>query len=211
MSTQRPTLSQRLRRQVGEEDALLPEAPDVKSRRAIKAWTRVARKGIFALLHSIQGMVLEYWEDIATSRSLPEAAPTRATMPRRTRRDDLSGIGEPIAPTSRPYPLERGSCSHTDPSGETMLRATGGRRGTEAFYHWTCQGCGSRWLRALPGPGVTEAARPERASRRTRAARPQHLTPSGEPPVDTEGMSMTTIVPPLSVDVMEISSGDEDQ
>ena len=93
-----------------------------------------------------------------------------------------------------------------------MLRATGGRKGSEAFYHWTCMGCGSRWERVLPGPGVVEAVRPERVDRRrTRTARPQHLTPSGEPPVDTEGMPLTTIVPPLDADVMEISSGSEDR
>ena len=174
------------------------------------AWSRVVMKGLFALLHSIQGRVIEHWEDIA-NRRLPETAPTRATMPRRIRRGDLTGIGAPLAPTTRAYPLERTSCSHADSTGETMLRATGGRKGTEASYHWTCMGCGSRWLRVLPGPGVAEAARPERVSRRTRTTRPQHLTPSGEPPVDTEGVPLTTIVPPPNADVMEISSESEDR
>ena len=92
-----------------------------------------------------------------------------------------------------------------------MLRATGGRSGEIAYYHWTCQGCGARWLRIAAGQGAVEAQRPERPTRRqTRSGRWQHITPTGELPTDAEGVPLSTITPPLNTDVMEMSSGSED-
>ena len=43
------------------------------------------------------------------------------------RRDDLTGVGVAVAPTKRPYPTDRATCTHKDQQGMTTLRAQGGQ------------------------------------------------------------------------------------
>ena len=117
-------------------------------------WTFAQWVGrVLVLGAAIMDRVGRHWLALARRHQPGTAAP-----PRPRRRDDLTGVGAPVAPTAAAYPAKRTLCTHISPEGHTLLRATGGRRrgreGTAvAMYLWTCRACGSRWERVPAPPG----------------------------------------------------------
>ena len=79
------------------------------------------------------------------------------------RREDMTGVGKPIAPTAKSYPVDRAVCRHRHENQETALKAAGGRNNNlatgvlEPWYTWTCTRCGSRWeiTQRSDGPAQT--------------------------------------------------------
>ena len=129
------------------------------SRVLTRLWSRMTFLTRVALDHdAYQGAHQGAHQVLTTAHPDAIAEGLTSRAPRRPRRDDLTGVGPPVPATARPYPTSRALCTHLSPTGETLLRATGGRRGTTTLHLWTCKACGSRWER-VPGPMAAQSSR----------------------------------------------------
>ena len=95
---------------------------------------RMTVKLLFLIKTHMMQTVVQHWEAKAIKTTKPK--------PRPARRDDLNEVGDSLPVTKKEYPQQPETCDHVD-----SLRPTGGRRGAEPMYTWTCVKCGSRWNR----------------------------------------------------------------
>ena len=88
-----------------DEDLLVIENPEKRAKRLRRHWDRLVGKVCLMMTTEIRKRVEQHWEDQAllTDQKLPEATqtaqPKKSSKPRR--RDDLTGIGLPMPPTSK--------------------------------------------------------------------------------------------------------------
>ena len=146
------------------------------------------------------------------------------------RRTDLTGIGAPMPPTTKAYPISRAVCQHIHPeTGEQSLQAAGGAHlgnGERVpFQSWVCLRCGARWQR-IPADQSQSGPPQSLVPPQTAAAEPprqtsgyQALAPAAgfrpDVPIKTEGRMRPSIKarPSSGVqtpDVMMIHSDGED-
>ena len=135
-----------------EEEPPIPiRNPTRITRRATAAWRRTALRLLFLLSQATHQKVVDHWTGTAAGTTEPpprrSSSSSKKTNPDRPRRDDLTGVGRPIPPTGKVYPIARDQCPHHSAHGETLLRAWGGRKSGQPWHLWVCQGCGSRWER----------------------------------------------------------------
>jgi len=127
--------------------------------------------------------VERYWE----ARSLGSTSPREEHyQPKKKplnnkRRDDLAGVGEPIPPMQKVYPICRSVCTHEDTTGQTYLQAQGGLKKCPTLkknvpmYLWVCRACGARWVRTPVGENHSEAPKQTASS----ALQPMPMKSSG--------------------------------
>ena len=166
----------RLRAQLAESSGSEPEAWTVVNflHRVLAGWRRMVLRLAFLVGTATLDRVGRHWNRTALESDQPQqaaqlgnaAAAPAAKAARKPRRDDLTGVGAPVAPTATAYPANRTTCTHLSPEGETFLRATGGRRGSATMHLWTCKACGSRWER-VPAPPSLAPTAPTAAQRST--------------------------------------------
>ena len=129
--------------------------PEKISKRAIAAFRRVTLRMIFVATLSLMRRVERYWEARSLGSDFPqeELVQEKRKSSTQKRRDDLTGVGEPMAPTPKTYPICRSVCTHEDTAGQTYLQAQGGQRRCQLtkknipMYLWVCRACGARWQR----------------------------------------------------------------
>ena len=135
--------------------------PEKKARRLLHHWKRLTGKVIFLILTATRSAVEKHWEQRGLTKDQPPQEALTQPLPqakkKASRRNDLTGIGEPIPPTSKHYPISRATCQHVHPeTGEQSLQAAGGAHLVNGervpFYTWVCLRCGARWLRTPAGP-----------------------------------------------------------
>ena len=90
-------------------------------------------------------------QEALTTQPLPQA------KGKARRRTDLTGIGAPMPPTAKTYPISRAVCQHVHPeTGEQSLQAAGGTHLVNGervpFRSWVCVRCGARWQRIPADP-----------------------------------------------------------
>jgi len=156
-----PSLKQQLDQssQSETEDFVKIKDPEKVEMRVIVAFRRMFLRLTFVVISTLMQRVERYWE----ARSLGSTSPRTdhyqpiKKAPNSKRRDDLTGVGDPINPTSKVYPICRTVCTHEDTTGQTYLQAQGGMRRCPTLkrnvpmYLWVCRACGARWLRIPVG------------------------------------------------------------
>ena len=155
-----------------EDDLEVPVNLEKKARRLVHHWKRLTGKVIFMIATATRSAVEKHWEQRGLMKDqTPQEALATQPLPlasgKTRRRDDLTGIGAPIPPTQKAYPISRAVCQHVHPeTGEQSLQAAGGARLENGervpFYTWVCLRCGARWQRipaehSQPGPPQTLA------------------------------------------------------
>ena len=143
--------------EISEEE---PEDPQVVMKRAQFAWKRTTLKLIYMVLLNTAKKVERHWEAKALQQDQQLVkTPVKAQSATQTqRRDDLTGVGEAVAPTDKKYPVDRTTCTHQDQAGKSALRAQGGQRRCQKTrrmvptHLWVCLSCGSRWTRTNVEP-----------------------------------------------------------
>ena len=90
------------------------------------------------VLCTVRQMVLSHWQATGALEEEPQQTTTSSCSSRPPRRDDLVGVGRPLAPSTGSFRVPRNTCPH--PMQEMVAR--GGRT-----FWWTCKACGSRWER----------------------------------------------------------------
>ena len=153
----RPTLKDRLNESSQSEDEELVRTadPEKAQQRANRAFRRASLRLIFMANLSLMRRVERHWEAKALGSDSPQQERDQATPKSSTakRRDDLTGVGEPILLTPRTYPICRSVCTHEDSAGQTYLQAQGGQwrcqltKKNVPMYLWVCRACGARWQR----------------------------------------------------------------
>ena len=166
-----------------EESTRSSHSPRRTPKRSIQSYGRLVRRILYLRVLAVLNKVRDHWDRLALEadniemRPLAVAVPTKAESKKKKtkpRRDDLTGVGAVVAPTSRVYPVSRSICNHTCHDGDSLLQATGGcgkskQNGSiEPIYWWVCQACGTRWERIA---GDTSVQAPPPTGRR--------LKPSG--------------------------------
>jgi len=133
--------------------------------KVIAEFRRMFLRLTFVVISSLMQRVERYWE----AKSLGSTSPRTdhyqpiKKAPNSKRRDDLTGVGEPINPTSKVYPICRTVCTHEDTTGQTYLQAQGGLKRCPTLkknvpmYLWVCRACGARWARIPAGTPTGEA------------------------------------------------------
>ena len=153
----RLSLKQRLDEssQSDTEEFIRIQDPEKVQKKVIAAYRRIALRLGFVVTSSLMQRVERYWE----ARSLGSTSPReeryqpKQRSSNNKRRGDLTGVGEPIPPTHKTYPICRSVCTHEDTAGQTYLQAQGGQRRCPTLnvnvpmYLWVCRACGARWLR----------------------------------------------------------------
>ena len=155
----RTTLRSRLA-ESSEEDLEVPVNPEKKARRLLHHWKRLTGKVIFLITTATRSAVERHWEQQGSTKDQPPQEVLTQPLPqakgKARRRSDLTGIGEPIPPKSKQYPISRATCQHVHPeTGEQSLQAAGGAHLVNGervpFYTWVCVRCGARWQRTPAG------------------------------------------------------------
>ena len=178
-------------------------SPQMRIKKIMAAFRRMLLKVLFLIATSTRNRVTNYSQRQALAaeegaRAVPvgRREPT-GTKNRKPRRDDLTGIGRPVAPTGKSYPVSREVCNH-QLKNETALRATGGKgRHGQPYYLWTCSQCGARWERTL-----------ENSAQSAQASRPtgQALVPTGLFATATSAGVSAAALPSPTPDTIEIDS-----
>ena len=144
-----------------DEDLEIHVNQEKKAKRLHRHWDRMVEKLVFMITTAIRSAVEKHWELRGLTRDAPpQEAQVTQPLPqakgKARRRDDLTGIGAPIPPTAKIYPISRATCGHVHP--ETLvqsLQAAGGAHlvnGVKVpFYTWVCTRCGARWERIAAG------------------------------------------------------------
>ena len=153
----RPTLKDKLNEssQSETEEYIRIADPEKVKRKAIAAFRRVTLRLMYVATLSLMRRVERHWEARSLGSEYPQEnrfqpKPKSSTQ---KRRDDLTGVGEPIPPTQKTYPICRSVCTHEDSAGQTYLQAQGGQRICQTtkmkvpMYLWVCRACGARWQR----------------------------------------------------------------
>ena len=114
-----------------DEDPVVIENPERKAKRLHRHWDRLVEKVCLMMTTETRKRVEQHWDmqalmnDPKPPEATQTAQPTKTSKPRR--RDDLTGIGAPLPPTARKYPVDRATCRHQDPTTmEQTLKAAGG-------------------------------------------------------------------------------------
>ena len=152
------TTSLRSRLSVSSDDDLeVPVNQEKKAKRLLHHWNRLAGKLIFMITTAIRSAVEKHWELRGLTRDAPpQEALVAQHLPqakgKARRRNDLTGLGAPIPPTAKAYPISRATCQHVHPETlEQSLQAAGGAHLVNGvrvpFYTWVCTRCGARWQR----------------------------------------------------------------
>ena len=107
------------------------ENPEKRAKRIRRHWDRLVEKVSSMMTTETRKRFEQHWDmqALLTDPKPPEA--TQTAQPKKTskprRRDDLTGIGPPMLPTSKKYPFDRATCRHQDPTTlEQALKAAGG-------------------------------------------------------------------------------------
>ena len=136
------------------EEFIRIKDPEKVRKRVIAAYRRVILRLTFVVTSSLMQRVERHWEAQTEQRPLEEHdQPIPKSSSKAKRRDDLTGVGQPIEPTAKTYPISRSLCSHEDTSGQSYLQAQGGQRRCPVskelvpMYVWVCRACGARWER----------------------------------------------------------------
>ena len=133
--------------------------PEKAEKRVIVAFRRMFLRLTFVVISTLMQRVERHWEAKSLGSTSPRTdhyQPIRKA-PNSKRRDDLTGVGDPIHPTAKVYPICRTVCTHEDTTGQTYLQAQGGLRRCPTLkrnvpmYLWVCRACGARWLRIPAG------------------------------------------------------------
>ena len=162
------TLKQQLEEssQSEAEEFVKVQDPEKVQRKVITAFRRMFLRLTFVVTSSRMQRVERYWEAKTLGLTSPrEERYQPKQKPQNTkRRDDLTGVGEPIPPTQKVYPICRTSCTHEDTTGQTYLQAQGGQKRCPTLkmnvpmYLWVCRACGARWERIPVGSSSHQEA-----------------------------------------------------
>ena len=144
-----------------QEFLVVNRSPEKKLQRIVQGFRRMTLRVLFLVQSRIAAKVTAHWNQQAAVADGTERLTTkvaRAKTKRKPRRDDLIGIGKPMAPTAKEYPMQRSQCQHSDSQGNSLLKAAGGRTtGNQSLYLWVCQQCGSRWHRTPESSPLLES------------------------------------------------------
>ena len=138
--------------------------PEKVQMKVIAAFRRMFLRLTFVVISSLMQRVERYWEAKSLGSEFPreELVQEKRKSSTQKRRDDLTGVGEPMAPTPKTYPICRSVCTHEDTAGQTYLQAQGGQRRCQLtkknipMYLWVCRACGARWQRVPAEEPQTE-------------------------------------------------------
>ena len=149
-----------------DEDLEIHVNQEKRAKRLHRHWDRMVEKLVFMITTAIRSAVEKHWELRGLTRdSPPQEAQVAQPLPqakgKARRRDDLTGIGAPIPPTTKLYPFSRATCKHVHPESlEQSLQAAGGAHLVDGvrvpFYTWVCTRCGSRWARIPAGQDLSK-------------------------------------------------------
>ena len=115
-----------------EDDLEVPVNLEKKAKRLVHHWKRLTGKVIFMIATATRSAVEKHWEQRGLTKDPPpqEALmthPLPQAKGKARRRTDLTGIGAPMPPTTKSYPISRAVCQHIHPeTGEQSLQAAGG-------------------------------------------------------------------------------------
>ena len=160
--TSRNSIASRLEAETSEVEMeeVEPKDREAISKKALTAWRRTALRLIYEVILNTLKRVERHWEMKAlqhNQQTNSHITKARSAM-QKLRRDDLTGVGEAVAPTSKKYPVDRKVCTHQDMTGLSALKAQGGQmtckvtRRPIPMYLWVCTSCGARWSRIRTDP-----------------------------------------------------------
>ena len=146
-----------------EDEFVRVTDPEKKEKRILTAYLRLVLRVTFLIRAAQMQKVGGSWRDQGLKDEIPQEQIFQERPPASTkkkRRDDLTGVGAPVAPTGRKYSTCRSVCTHEDTLGQTSLQAQGGqmkcptRKILIPMHLWVCRLCGARWMRIAAASGT---------------------------------------------------------
>ena len=112
-----------------ETESRVTMSPEKVRRRVLQAYRRLTLRIWFMVVTANRMKVEKYGERPLKSDVKVEATylPEAKGPEKPRRREDMTGVGKPIPPTAKPYPIDRAVCRHQHENQATALKAAGGR------------------------------------------------------------------------------------